>query len=35
MKIVCDTGPIIGLAKIDCLYILKEIASEVFIPPIN
>jgi predicted nucleic acid-binding protein len=34
MKIVCDTGPIIGLAKIDCLYILKEIASEVFIPPI-
>lgn len=34
MKIVCDTGPLIGLAKIDCLYILKEIASEVCIPPI-
>ena len=33
MRIVCDTGPLIGLAKIDCLYILKEIASEVCVPP--
>jgi predicted nucleic acid-binding protein len=33
MKIICDTGPLIGLAKINCLYILKEIASEVCIPP--
>ncbi len=27
MRIVCDTGPLIGLAKIDCLYILKDIGS--------
>jgi predicted nucleic acid-binding protein len=33
MRIVCDTGPLIGLAKIDCLYILKDIAEEVCIPP--
>jgi predicted nucleic acid-binding protein len=33
MKIVSDTGPLIGLAKINCLYILKEIASAVYIPP--
>ncbi|NIR06601.1 MAG: hypothetical protein GTN82_14365 [Candidatus Aminicenantes bacterium] len=33
MRIVCDTGPLIGLAKIDCLYVLKKIASEVCIPP--
>lgn len=33
MKIVSNTGPIIGLAKIDCLSILKDIASEVLIPP--
>jgi predicted nucleic acid-binding protein len=34
MKLVSDTGPLIGLAKIDCLFILKEIFSEVLIPPI-
>jgi len=33
MKIISNTGPIIGLAKIDLLSILKQIASEVFIPP--
>lgn len=33
MKIISNTGPIIGLAKIDSLPILKEIASEVLIPP--
>jgi len=32
MRIVSNTGPLIGLAKIDCLFILKEIASEVLIP---
>ena len=32
MKIIADTGPLIGLAKIDCLSILKHIASEVYIP---
>jgi len=35
MRIVSNTGPLIGLAKIDCLSILKQIASEVCIPPIN
>ncbi len=34
MKIVSNTGPLIGLAKIDCFPILKMIASEVLIPPI-
>lgn len=33
MKIVSNTGPLIGLAKIDRLSILKDIASEVIIPP--
>jgi len=33
MKIISNTGPIIGLAKIDSLFILKKIASEVLIPP--
>jgi predicted nucleic acid-binding protein len=33
MKIVSNTGPLIGLAKIDCFSILKDIASEVLIPP--
>lgn len=33
MKIVSDTGPLIGLAKVDCLSILKNIATEVLIPP--
>jgi len=33
MKIVSNTGPIIGLAKIDLLFLLNQIASEVFIPP--
>lgn len=33
MKIISNTGQLIGLAKIDCLSILKMIASEVLIPP--
>jgi predicted nucleic acid-binding protein len=33
MKIVSNTGPIIGLAKVDQLFLLKNIASEVLIPP--
>jgi len=33
MKIVSDTGPLIGLAKIDKIYLLKSIAEEVLIPP--
>jgi predicted nucleic acid-binding protein len=33
MKIVSNTGPIIGLAKIGLLFILNRLASEVVIPP--
>ena len=33
MKIVSNTGPIIGLAKINRLSILKKIAGEILIPP--
>lgn len=33
MKIASNTGPIIGLAKIDLLFLLNQIASEVLIPP--
>jgi predicted nucleic acid-binding protein len=33
MKIISNTGPIIGLAKIDLLSLLNQIASEVLIPP--
>lgn len=33
MKIVSDTGPIIGLAKIGKIILLKNIADEVIIPP--
>ena len=33
MKIVADTGPIIGLAKIGQIYLLKKLATEVLIPP--
>ena len=33
MKIAADTGPLIGLAKIDCLSILKTMFTEVHIPP--
>ena len=32
MKIVSDTGPIIGLAKIGKIFLLNEIADEVIIP---
>lgn len=34
MKIVADTGPIIGLAKIARISLLKELATEVLIPSI-
>ena len=34
MKIISNTGPIIGLAKIDKLSLLKELAEEVLIPPL-
>ena len=33
MKIVSNTGPIIGLAKIGLLFILNQLSSEVSIPP--
>lgn len=33
MKFVVNTGPIIALAKIGKLVLLKELAPEVFIPP--
>jgi len=33
MRIVSNTGPIIGLAKIGLLFILNQLASEVVIPP--
>jgi len=33
MKIVSDTGPIIGLAKIGKIILLRNIADEVIIPP--
>jgi len=33
MKIVSNTGPIIGLAKIGLLFILNQLASEVVVPP--
>jgi len=33
MKIVSNTGPIIGLGKIGLLFLLNQIASEVIIPP--
>lgn len=33
MKIIADTGPLIGLAKIDRLSILKQIFPGVSIPP--
>jgi len=33
MRIVSDTGPIIGLAKIRKIILLKNFADEIFIPP--
>ena len=34
MKVTSNTGPIIALAKIRCLSILKTMFSEILIPPI-
>ena len=34
MKVISNTGPIIGLAKIEKLSLLKELAEEVLIPPL-
>lgn len=34
MKVISDTGPIIALAKINCLSILKTMFSEILIPPV-
>jgi predicted nucleic acid-binding protein len=33
VKLISDTGPIIGLAKIGQIYLLKKMAAEVLIPP--
>lgn len=33
MRIVSNTGPIIGLAKIGMIGLLKDLAGEVMIPP--
>lgn len=33
MKIISNTGPIIGLAKIRKIFLLKDIAERVLIPP--
>jgi predicted nucleic acid-binding protein len=33
MRIVSDTGPIIGLAKIGMINLLRAVATEVLIPP--
>ena len=33
MRIVSNTGPIIGLAKVDLLFLLTKLATEVLIPP--
>ncbi len=34
MKVVSNTGPIIGLAKIGRIFLLKSMAEEVLIPPL-
>jgi len=34
VKIVADAGPVIGLAKIGRISLLKKLATEVLIPPI-
>jgi len=34
MKIISNTGPMIGLAKIDKLSLLNDLAEEVLIPPL-
>jgi len=33
MIVISDTGPIIGLSKIDKIFLLKKIAKEILIPP--
>ena len=34
MKIISNTGPLIGLAKIRQIFLLKGVAEEVLIPPV-
>lgn len=34
MKVISNTGPIIGLAKIDKLSLLNDLAEEILIPPL-
>jgi uncharacterized protein len=34
MSVVSNTGPLIGLAKIDRLALLQQLFGEVFIPPV-
>lgn len=34
MKIVADTGPMIGLAKIGQIQLLKKLATDVLIAPV-
>jgi predicted nucleic acid-binding protein len=34
VKIISNTGPIIGLAKIDKLSLLNDLAEEILIPPL-
>lgn len=33
MKVISNTGPLIGLAKIRKIFLLKNVAEEVLIPP--
>jgi len=33
MKTVSNTGPLIALAKVDCLFLLKQLFGQICIPP--